>query len=105
MGFIIIYVTYRTLKDARLVSLHLLERKLIAGSNIFPISSFFWWQGNVTEDGEYVSLFMTRKENWSLVCAEIRKMHPYDIPAMIRFDVSANPDLESWIARDSHQEP
>ncbi|MDA2936115.1 divalent-cation tolerance protein CutA [Patescibacteria group bacterium AH-259-L05] len=97
MGFIIIYITHKDEKEAKHVANHLLDKKLIACANIFPIKSLYWWKGKIQKDNEVVSLVKTQKENWNKVKSEVKKIHPYDVPCIMKLDVSANKDYEDWI--------
>ncbi len=97
MVFIILYVTHKNLENAEKIASHLLQKKLIACANLFPITSSYWWKGKIENSGEIVSLLKTRKENWSKVKSEIKKIHPYETPCIIKMNVEANEDYESWV--------
>lgn len=97
MGFIVIYITHKNEKQAKHVVRHLLDRKLIACANLYPIKSLYWWKGEIQKDNEVVSLVKTKKENWERVKSEVKKIHPYDVPCIMKFEVSANKAYEDWI--------
>ena len=63
MGFIIIYVTYKNLEEAERIVKHLLEEKLIACANLFPIKSLYLWKGKIEDNNEIVSILKSKKEN------------------------------------------
>lgn len=97
MGFIIVYVTNKNLKQAKKIAGHLLEKKLIACANFFPIKSSYWWKGNIENDKEIVSLLKTKKKNWKKIKTEVKKIHPYEIPCIIKLDVKVNKEYKNWI--------
>lgn len=97
MGFIMIYITHSSFDEARKVTTHLLQKKLIACANSFPVESSYWWQGMIENDDEVVSIVKTRKENWERVKSEVEAIHPYDVPCIAKVDVVANENYESWI--------
>jgi periplasmic divalent cation tolerance protein len=97
MGFIIIYITHKNLEEASKITSHLLEKKLIACANIFPIKSSYWWQGKIENEDEVVSIVKTRREHWEKVKSEVKRIHPYEVPCIIKIEVEANEDYESWI--------
>jgi periplasmic divalent cation tolerance protein len=101
MAFIIIYVTHETMENAKNLAAHLLDKRLIACANFFPIESSCWWKGKIENSMEVVSLLKTKKENWLLVKAEIKKLHPYETPAIIKLDAEANEDYEAWINKEA----
>ncbi len=97
MGFILIYTTHESQEEAQRVSNALLEGKQIACANIFPIQSAYWWHGVLEGGGEWVALLKTVPENWEKVKTEIIRLHPYEVPCIIKIEVEANPEYESWI--------
>ena len=97
MGFIIIYVTHSNIEEARKIAEHLLKKRLIACVNYFPISSSFWWKGKIDDSQEIVSLLKTKSENWEKVKSEVKKLHPYETPCIIKFNVESNKDYEHWV--------
>ena len=101
MGFIIIYVTHKSLEDAKKITSHLLNKKLIACANFFPIESCYFWKNNLENANEIVSILKTKTENWSIVSKEIKKLHPYEVPCIIKFNVEANEDYEKWIHKET----
>lgn len=94
---IILYVTHKDEKNARLVINHLMSKKLIACANIFPIKSVYEWKGKIVDDAEIVTLLKTSNKLHSKVESEIRKIHPYDCPCIIKIDAKANKEYEKWI--------
>ena len=103
MGFIIIYVTHESKKEADRINKYLLDRKLIACTNIFPIKSAYWWNGKVENSDEFVSILKTRIENWKAVRDEVEKIHPYDTPCIMKINVEANAKYEKWIYDETNR--
>ena len=97
MSFILIYVTHKNQEQAKKIALHLLERKLIACANFFPISSSYWWNEKIEHSSEIVSLLKTKTEHWEKVRLEIEHLHPYETPCIIKMNVDANEKYETWI--------
>jgi len=94
---IILYVTHKDEKNARKIINHLMKKKLIACANIFPIKSVYEWEGKIVDEGEIVTLLKTSNKLYSTVEKEIKKIHPYKIPCIIKIDAKANNDYEKWI--------
>ncbi len=95
--FSVLYVTHPDEETARKLSRLLLEEKLIACANLFPIQSAYWWEGEVQTEGEWVSLLKTTSDLYPLVEQRLLKLHPYDTPCIIRTEVQANESYERWI--------
>ena len=100
MSFIIIYVTFPNKEEAGSLSEHLVKKKLIACSNIFPMTSCFPWKGKIDNSNEYVSILKTKNENWERVKQEVQKLHSYDIPCIMKINIEANKEFEDWIQKE-----
>lgn len=101
MKFIVIYITHKNIKEAKKVCNYLLQKRLIACTNYFPIESAYWWQGNINKSKEIVSIVKTKKENWNKVKNEVLKIHPYTTPCIIKIEVEANKDYANWIKEET----
>lgn len=97
MSFIIIYTTHENPKAANAITSYLLQKKLIACANVLPIEACYWWQGGITSASECVAILKTRTEYWQRVRDEIERIHPYDVPCIIKIEVEANESYEQWI--------
>ncbi len=101
MSFIIIYTVNSSKEEAQKISEHLLNQKLIACVNIFPIESAYWWQGAIAKDGEFVAIFKTRSEYWERIKTEISRLHSYEVPCIMHWTVTANEAYEAWIQAET----
>lgn len=97
MGFCMVYVTHADQRSAWILINVLLEEKLIACSNIFPIQAAYWWQGEINSEDEVVSIMKTPLSHWEVVKSRIEELHPYDVPCIIKIEVEANAAYEEWI--------
>ena len=100
MAFLMFYVTHPDEACARRIAESLLDEKLVACANIFPITSAYWWQESVQNDQEWVSILKTRPELEQALEQAVTALHPYEVPCILRFEVRANAAYEQWI-RDS----
>lgn len=97
MSFTIIYITHPDKLTAERISKDLVDRRLVACANIFPINSMYWWKGNVENDDEWVSIVKTRTGNTKAVEKEVLAIHPYTVPCILSMEVNANEAYEAWI--------
>lgn len=101
MSVLIFYVTHADEASANLLVEKLLQQRLIACGNCFPISAAYAWEGQfLTGQAEWVSLLKTRPELELMVENAIQMVHPYETPCILRWLVTANASYEAWI----HQE-
>jgi periplasmic divalent cation tolerance protein len=97
MAFIIIKTTCPTIEEARKISTHLLQKKLISSANFFSIKSMSSWTGKIQEVDESIAFLKTRKSNWEKVRNEIKRIHPYKVPCITKLEAEANEDYEAWV--------
>lgn len=97
MAFLLFYVTHPDEATARQIATQMVERRLAACANIFPISSAYWWNGAVQQENEWVSVLKTRPELEMHLEETIKQIHHYEVPCILRFEVRANEDYEKWI--------
>lgn len=103
MKFITIYVTHKNLKQAKKIVKPLLENRLIACANYYPIDSTYNWNKKIVKETEIVSLLKTKPENWWIVKTEIEKNHPYEIPCIIKNEVESNEKYAKWIYKETKE--
>ena len=97
MPFLMIYSTYPNEATAEKIVKQLVEEKLVACGNSFPIKSAYWWQEAIENDDEWVSIVKTVPKNWTSVEQRITQLHPYEIPCIIKIEAQANAAYEAWI--------
>jgi periplasmic divalent cation tolerance protein len=102
MKFILIYTTHKNLEEAEKITNYLLQEKLIACVNFFPITSSYSWKGEIVTAQEMTAILKTRIENWDTVKTYIEKNHPYETPCIIKLaEVEANDSYASWIQEET----
>ena len=92
-----IYVTCGTESEAQDIGRDLVKKKLVACANYFPIKSIFEWKGTIEAGDEFVLLLKTVDEKYDRVVLEVKKMHSYEIPCIIKYNVDADLDYENWV--------
>jgi periplasmic divalent cation tolerance protein len=97
MGICLVYVTNESKDKARSLVDLIVDEKLAACANIFPIESAYWWQSIVEHDHEVVTIFKTIPALWIPLRDRISEIHPYDVPCIMKIDVEANESYTKWI--------
>ncbi|MHB1133435.1 MAG: divalent-cation tolerance protein CutA [Chloroflexota bacterium] len=99
---ILVWIVCRDREEARRIARLLLEKRLAAGANLFPIESFYWWQGQIVEGNEHVLLAKTRAECFETIKATVKSVHSYEVPAIMRLPVTkANASYLAWIEAET----
>ena len=98
---ILVYVVCKNKEEADKIAKLVVEKKLAACANIFPINSFYYWDKKLVEDNEFILLLKTVSDNYELLKKDIKEIHSYDIPAIIKINVEANKKFEKWIVENT----
>lgn len=99
---VMVYITCKDRKEAEKISNHLLKKMLIACSNIFPIQSMFWWNYKIANVKEYAILAKTNNKNFRKALIEIKRLHSYKIPCILKIGAEANKEYEIWANKEMH---
>ncbi len=97
MPFIAIYITFDSEESAKEICYGLIEKRLVACYNLFPIASAYWWQQEIQSDNEFVAIVKTVAERWEKVVELVERTHPYEVPCIMKMEVSANESYENWV--------
>ncbi|MFC1754099.1 divalent-cation tolerance protein CutA [Thermoproteota archaeon] len=98
---IFIYITCKDKKEAKSIAKELIEKKLIACANIFPIESLYNWEGKLVDEEETVLLCKTREGNYNDVAKAVKKMHSYEVPCICKIKADANKSYFDWIHKET----
>ncbi|HEX4781659.1 MAG TPA: divalent-cation tolerance protein CutA [Usitatibacter sp.] len=81
----------------------LIARRVAACVNVLPAStSFYRWQGKPEEAPEHPVLVKTTLETYPALEAAIRELHPYELPEIIAWPVTAGlPEYLQWVEAES----
>lgn len=97
MAFLILYVTHSSEEEARRIADAAVSARLAACANLFPIQSSYWWDGKMESGEEWVSILKTTPYLEQRMEEFIERLHPYETPCIMRWEVRANEAYENWI--------
>ena len=85
--------------SAKSIAKRLLEKRLAACINIIPAAeSLYILNGEINECREALLIIKTRSDKFEALTEEIKKLHSYDIPEILKFAVvDGNFDFINWI--------
>ena len=100
--FSMLYTTTGSEDEAEKISNKLLERRLVACANIFPIRSMYWWKGEIEKEQEFAIIFKTRTELLDEAMAAIKELHSYEVPCLMCYEyVRGDRDYLNWISEET----
>ena len=75
----------------------LIENRLAACVNSFPINSAYLWNNEMTHDDEIVLLIKSIESKTKEIEQEILTNHPYEIPIIAKWKVTVNTSYLEWL--------
>ena len=98
----IIVKTYCDRKDiADKIIDNLLQKRLVAGSQVVEITSKYWWNNKLCEKMEYQLSFRSTYDLFPFIQEEILKHHHYKVPEISCTEIlDASLDFLDWIRRE-----
>ncbi len=77
----------------------LVEERLIACANVIPrVRSIYRWQGSIADEGEVLVVMKIDRAQFERVRERIVQLHPYQVPEVLCFEVSAgHPPYLQWV--------
>jgi periplasmic divalent cation tolerance protein len=81
----------------------LVQLRLAACANVLaPATSFYRWEGREEQATEIPVLIKTSADRYPALEAEIRKRHPYELPEIIAWPVTAGlPAYLRWVEQET----
>lgn len=100
---VFLYATAPDAETAATLARRLVEERLIACGNVLPgLRSVYRWEGAVTEEAEAALLCKTTADRADAALARLAELHPYEVPAITRFDASgALPAFAAWVTGET----
>ena len=76
----------------------LLEKRLVAGSQVTRVSSKYWWNNKLENGEEYKLEFRTKASKFKEIEKEIKKIHDYDVAEISSYEIkNASKEIIAWI--------
>lgn len=96
---IIVYCTCASEEEAHRVALHAVELRLAACAAVTKgVRSFYHWKGAIESSEECALTLKSRADLFEELCAEIRKVHSYEVPEILAVPVAAgSKDYLDWM--------
>ncbi|MEV5555816.1 divalent-cation tolerance protein CutA [Nonomuraea wenchangensis] len=85
----------------------LINNRLAAAAHLVgPITSVYWWRGEINRAEEWLLVVKTTAERFDELAGVIRELHPYEVPQIVAVPlVAGTADYLEWIRRETSPEP
>ena len=97
MALVLVMVTFPDNDSAKSMIEKVLEQRLAACILDMKVNSSYIWENQNQQEREVLVLFKTNQNNFEQLEQYISTNHPYDVPAILKIDASANQDYQKWI--------
>jgi len=97
--YVIVATTIDSKDGAQKIAEAIVHRRLAACAQVSgPITSTYWWQGNLEHSEEWVCTAKTRQELYHALEQVIRENHSYDTPEIVATQIVAgSTSYLNWI--------
>ena len=98
-----VVTTIASAPDASALAQSTVLARLAACAQVYgPITSTYWWEGEVNTAEEWQVVFKTTTARYAELEAHIRDNHPYDVPEILCLPVTAgNPPYLAWVSEET----
>ncbi|MGI8934197.1 divalent-cation tolerance protein CutA [Leptolyngbya sp. BC1307] len=97
-AYAIVLTTTGSEAEAEAIATALVEARLAACVNLFPIQSVYTWQGKLQREAEWQLVIKTRQDCFDEVAAKVRSLHSYDTPELIALPIAEGAaDYLGWM--------
>ena len=100
-GIKFFYITCSKKKEASKIAEFVVKNKLVACANIINnVDSIFLWKKNIKQVKEVLIVGKTMNKNVQKIIQNVKKLHSYEVPCIIFFDVkNGNTEFLKWIIK------
>ena len=102
MTYVMVIITAPNDAEASRISMALVNEKLIACANRFPINSIYTWQGKVEDEKEVMLVCKTLEYKLDAVISRVKELHSYDVPEIIAIPIiGGSKDYLDWVENNT----
>jgi len=85
-------------ESARKIVRLLVDKKLAACGQIFPIESIYFWQGKVCDESEVMLFIKSKTALFDEIKILIKENHSYEVPEIVQIPITNGlPEYLQWI--------
>jgi periplasmic divalent cation tolerance protein len=96
--YALITATFPDENSAKSTAKLLVERRLAACAQLFPIESIYSWQGKICDENEVMLLIKSQTALFDEIAATIKENHSYEVPEIVQIPLTDGwPDYLQWL--------
>ncbi len=99
-GCSIVITTTNSQESAQKIIAAVMEKKLAACVQVFPIVSHYVWKGELQKDDELRLEMKMRTADYAALEAAIKAVHPYETPEIVRVEIAeGSAEYLGWVGQ------
>ncbi len=101
--YLLVLTTTPDRMSAQKLAKQLVKERLAACATLSSAcQSFYWWQGKISKDREYMLFIKTKSSLFSRLEKRISALHPYQFPEIISLPISkGSANYLAWIDKET----
>lgn len=92
-----VYLTVKSEEEAQSLARALLDRRLIACANFWPIRSVYVWEGQPLDEPEVAMWCKTTRGRVAELLEAVPSLHSYEVPCIEVFEAQAYAPFARWV--------
>ncbi|MET8008203.1 divalent-cation tolerance protein CutA [Nonomuraea glycinis] len=104
--FLEVHVTVPDRDEAERIASVVVTRRLAAAVQfVAPLTSVYWWRGEINRADEWLLFMKTTAERFDELAARVRALHSYEMPQIIAVPLATGPaNYLEWIRQETTPE-
>ncbi|GAA3076480.1 divalent-cation tolerance protein CutA [Streptosporangium carneum] len=102
-----VHVTTDTQEEAEKICNAAVRGRVAAGAQIIgPITSIYWWKGEIQRDEEFLILMKTTKDRLDELISVVKAEHSYETPEIVAIPIEGGlVEYLTWIKVETAELP
>ena len=95
-------VTCGSAEEASRIAEAVVERRLAACAQSWPVSSCYRWLGEVVTEGEHLLMMKSLDVRFEELAGAIQELHSYELPAIVMIPLEGHgPGYLDWLVEEA----
>jgi len=101
--FIFVISTVPNEEEGKNIATKIVSERLAACVNLSSaVQSFYWWQGKISSEREFMLFIKTRNDLYAKLEQRIRALHSYEVPEIIALPLcQGSQDYLHWLKKET----
>ncbi len=103
--YLLVLTTVSDEAAASQIARQLVEERLAACVTVSsPCQSFYWWEGDISEERELILFIKTKESLYPELEKRLKEIHPYSVPEVLALSVALGSEKYlRWLDQETRQ--